>query len=280
VGAVHADEKTSKLVVTDLPENLRKIGEIIKALDEKTKEVLIEAKIIQISLSDEYKMGVNWDALTSRLNQVELKGQFNILGESESGVRATTGVLSEHGYTGMLELLQTVGQTKLLSTPRLTALDNQEAKILVGSKIPYKTVETREENGIIRTYEKVTMVDVGVKLYVTPKINEKGFITMKIRPEVSSVTSFTDGIPIVETSQTETSVLVKDGVTIVIAGLIKDERIKTTKKVPLLGSIPLLGIPFRSSQEKLIKTELVVFLTPHIISGEIPTKEQYQLEEE
>ncbi len=280
VGRVHADEKTSKLIVTDLPEPLKSIREIIKALDEKTREVLIEAKIIQISLSDEHKMGVNWEALTSRLNRMELKGRFNILGESESGVRATTGVLSEHGYTGMLELLETVGETKLLSTPRLTALDNQEARILVGSKIPYKTIETREQDGVIHTYEKVIMVDVGVKLYVTPRINEKGFILMKIKPEVSSVTSFTDGIPIVETSQTETSVLVKDGVTIVIAGLIKDERIKTVKKVPILGSIPLLGIPFRSTQEKLVKTELVIFLTPHIISGDVSTEEQYKLEQE
>ena len=101
---------------------------------------------------------------------------------------------------------------------------------------------------------------------------------MKIKPEISSVTgevttSNNNTIPVVETSEAETNVMVKDGVTIVIGGLIKEEKIRTTKKVPLLGNIPLLGKAFKNESDKVSKTEIVLFLTPHIISGDVPATE-------
>jgi hypothetical protein len=123
------------------------------------------------------------------------------------------------------------------------------------------------------TATNLTFLDVGVKLYVTPTINKDNIITMKIRPEVSSVSgNYTYGdpattVPIVATTQAETSVTVKDGTTIIIAGLIKDDRASTVDKIPLLGDIPVIGAAFRKSNKEIIKTELVVFLTPHIISG-------------
>ncbi len=92
---------------------------------------------------------------------------------------------------------------------------------------------------------------------------------MDIKPEVSSVTSYIENIPVVETSQTSTSIMVKDGVTVILAGLIKDEKIKTVSQVPILGSIPLLGSLFSSTVESTVKTELVIFLTPHIFTGEV-----------
>jgi Flp pilus assembly secretin CpaC len=136
-------------------------------------------------------------------------------------------------------------------------------------------------------------VDVGIKLYVTHTINDNGFISMKIRPEISSSKNTTltsddkkTTIPIVTTSEAETSVLVKDGVTIVIGGLKKDKRDKTTKRVPILGDIPLLGYFFGSTSDDFTKTELVILLTPHIMSGEtsytefsqIPPKEGARME--
>ena len=121
----------------------------------------------------------------------------------------------------------------------------------------------------------MNFVDVGIKLFVTPTINRDGFVTMKIKPEVSSsvrtdITS--EGkitqIPIVTTSESETTVMVKDGVTIIIGGLRKDKRSKTVKKVPVLGDIPILGHAFRNTSDDLTKSELVILLTPHIMSGE------------
>ena len=127
-------------------------------------------------------------------------------------------------------------------------------------------------------HESVNFIDVGVKLYVTPPIHDDDYITMKIKPEVSSVTRFvTTGnnntIPVVETSQAETTVMVKNGVTIVIGGLIKDEKIDSVNKIPILGDLPILGAAFRNKNQLLRKTELVIFLTPQIISGDTRTEE-------
>ena len=113
------------------------------------------------------------------------------------------------------------------------------------------------------------MVQVGVKLAVTPRVNDSGYVRLYIRPEVSSVTSFTDGIPVVEETTAETEVMVRDGVTLIIGGLIKKEKRHTVKKVPLLGDIPLLGRLFSSHDSEDVKSELIIFITPHIISGDV-----------
>jgi general secretion pathway protein D len=270
VGSVLADKATNKLFVRDLPEHLPYVQQLVQAFDQKTRQVLIEAKIIQIVLSDEYKMGVDWHAVSSRLGGVDLKGAFRILSDTDAGVRAKTfGMTSDAGtLTTLIEALQSVGATDLLSNPRITCVDGQEARFLVGSTIPYKTFDFREDQGVLKTFEKVVTVEVGVKLNVTPLINEDGFITMKIRPEVSEVTSYIDKLPVIDKSESETTVMIKDGVTIVIGGLIKDQKIVNKSQVPVLGSIPILGFPFRSTSTRKVKTELVILLQPQIISGD------------
>lgn len=268
-GSVLADKATNKLIIRDLPSNMPNVKRLIAALDQKTREVLIEAKIIQVNLSDTYKMGVDWSNLLDRLNGITISSSFRKLADTDAGGRLkATGIKSgPHTISVLIEALQTVGSTNLLSNARITAVDGQEARILVGSTIPYKTIDTRDNQGVLTTFEKVVSVEVGVKLKVTPIINEDGWITMKIRPEVSEVTSFVDNLPVIDKSETETTVLVKDGVTIIIGGLIKDQTIETVNKVPILGSIPILGIPFRSTNRQKIKSELVILLRPQIISG-------------
>jgi general secretion pathway protein D len=275
LGVVYSDEKTNQVIVRDLPDRILRIEELIQTLDRKTPEVLIEARILQIALDDETKLGVQWEAVTRRIEELgplAAEADFPILGPLEDGLTVVSGGLDEKSYEAMIEMLSTKTETNLISSPRITALNNETAQILVGSTVPYKTVDTREEQGTIRTFEKVTMVDVGVKLFVTPTINDEGFITMRIRPEVSSVTAFSDGIPIVEKVETETSVIVKDGVTIIISGLVKDEHIETVSGVPILKDIPILGIPFRSTDHQVKKSELAIFLTPHIITGDVTTE--------
>ncbi|MFQ5637221.1 MAG: secretin N-terminal domain-containing protein [bacterium] len=273
VGSAVADKSTGKVFVQDLPDNLPYLRQLVETLDQRTQQVLIEAKIIQINLTDEFKMGVDWSAVSNRLGGViDLSSSFRILGDNDKGVRVRgTGIKSgESTISGLIEALQSVGETNLLSNPRITCLDGQEAYITVGSTVPYKTIDTREDQGgTLRTFEKVVMVEVGVKLRVTPHINDDGFITMKIKPEVSEVTSFIDNIPVIEKSESETTVIVKDGVTIIIGGLIKDQDIQNVKRVPLLGSIPLLGLAFRSKSTKKVKSELVILLQPQIITGDI-----------
>ena len=268
LGWVHADENSSKVFVSDFPERLDEVARIIVDLDSRTPEVLIEAKIIQIVLSDHLQMGVDWQFLSDTVNNLAGTGQFNVLADDGEGVRLTGGDLTSQRYEWMVEALSTIGKTNLISSPRILALNNQEASILVGSTVPYKTIDTREESGSIRTFEKVTMVDVGVKLSVTPRIHNNRFVSMKVTPEVSSVTAFMDGIPVVKTSTTTTTVMVQDGTTAIIAGLIEEEEVSTQKMVPLLGKIPLLGAIFRSTDRKIEKRELVILLTPHIKAGD------------
>ncbi len=270
VGSVVADKTTNKLFIRDLPDMLPYLQQFVQALDQKTRQVLIEAKIIQIALNDNFKMGVDWEAVTSHLGGTKLGATFRTLADTDPGIRATVSKLSSDAGTlaSLIEALRAVGKTDLLSNPRITCVDGQEARILVGSTIPYKTFDTREDQGVLKTFEKVVTVEVGVKLNVTPIINDDGFITMKIRPEVSEVTSFIDNVPVIDKSESETTVIVKDGVTIVIGGLIKDQNIVTENQVPLLGSLPLLGFPFRSKNTRKAKTELVILLQPRIISGD------------
>ncbi|MFH1201536.1 MAG: secretin N-terminal domain-containing protein [Candidatus Omnitrophota bacterium] len=273
-GSIKIDERTNKIAITDYPEKLAEIEKVINAFDEKTKQVLIDSKIIEVKLSDKFEMGIDWDAWLKESLRV---GNAFSLSTTTGGklTVGTTTIDAVGNYKTVVQLLQTVGETRILSSPRVTAVNNQEAKILVGSKEAYITQTTSQAGtGSTITAESVNFVDVGVQLYVTPTINRDGFVTMKIRPVVSSASykSLTSGgttseIPIVSTSEAETVVMVRDGTTIIIAGLMKDEKYKTVKKTPLLGDIPFLGSLFRNTSDEVKKTELAIFLTPHIISG-------------
>jgi Flp pilus assembly secretin CpaC len=179
-------------------------------------------------------------------------------------------------YQAVLDILRTIGDIKILSSPRVMALNNQEAKILVGRKDAYITSNISQAGtGTTVTAQSVNFVDTGIQLGVTPTISRDGFVTMKIKPQISDAV-FQDllsngqktTVPIVTTSEAETTVTVKDGVTVIIGGLTKDNRTKTVKKIPLLGDIPGVGYLFRSTDDNVTKIDLVILLTPHIMTGE------------
>lgn len=286
VGSIKIDERTNKIAITDYPQKLEEISKIIYAFDEKTPQVLIDAQIIEISpQKDQFTMGVDWDywlknhaRYVGSLAARSITDVTTIPNKLSLGLAAAGSSVSEPGqYKAIIDLLQIIGKTKILSSPRIMALNNQEAKILVGTKEAYITSSTSQADTSSVTSQTVNFVDVGIKLYVTPTINRDGFVIMKIRPEISSskrTDITTDGkitqIPIVTTSETETSIMVKDGTTIIIAGLKKDQNEKEVQKVPILGDIPLVGLVFRNTKKEVIKTELVIFITPRIISGEEP----------
>ncbi|PIW61330.1 MAG: hypothetical protein COW13_03385, partial [Candidatus Omnitrophica bacterium CG12_big_fil_rev_8_21_14_0_65_50_5] len=271
IGKIKADERSNKLIITDTAKKLVDINFIIEEIDGRDSEVLIEAKIIQIALDDAHKLGVDWQAIVSNTRSLTFTGDLDILSAGEKRGEASIGTIANDQYTALIQALETVGRTNVLSTPRIAALNNKEAKILVGSTEPYvTTTTTTPSSGPTTTAEAVNFIDVGVKLYVTPHIHSDGFITMEIKPEVSSVvdtltTSTNNTIPIVETSEAETTIMVKDGITIVIGGLMKNSTIDTTKRVPLLGRIPVLGYAFKSNSKTVSNTELAIFLTPHLI---------------
>ncbi len=275
MGDVRLDKRTNTLVVTDLAPRMNDVQRVIRAFDRKTREVNIAAKIIQVRLSDKYQMGVNWEVLFQQLSNLKLQGTFPIappFGPAGPVGRLTVGTLADDDFTAVIDLLQSVGQTDVLSTPQIAVVENEEAKILVGTREAFVTSVVTQTQQAATTAEEVTFVDVGVKLTVTPTINREGYVTMKIKPEVSSVTrtlttASGNEIPIIQESSAETTVMVKDGVTIIIAGLIEDGSRQTTNKVPILGDIPFIGAAFRNKEDEVIKSELVIFLTPTIISG-------------
>lgn len=272
IGKVSVDERTNQVAVTDTPARLAEIERMVRAFDERPLEVFIDAKIVQITLSDKFQMGIDWQYFFSK--QLNIKGP-NALNLATGGKITLSSLdASKEGEAKIaLEALRAFGDTQLLSEPRLTVVNNQEAKILVGSKEPYITTQVSQTGtGTAVTAETVSFIDVGVKLYVTPTIARDGFVQMKIRPEVSSktgtlTTAQKNEIPIVETSESETVLMVEDGGTVILGGLIKDEDSIDHQRIPVLGDIPLLGLAFRSSKDTVKRTELMIFLTPHIVTG-------------
>lgn len=283
IGTIRSDERTNTLVVTDLPHQMENIAQIIEAFDRKTREVFIEAKIIQVTLSDSFKWGVNWSKLikTRGLNKnfdltpaVKMPLSLTTAG-SLNLTSVTTGNVSS-----LLEILSTVGETKILSNPHIAVEEGKEATINVITKQPYSETTTTTTDAATTQATEFTFVDVGVKLTVIPQINRDGFISMLVSPEVSSITSFFPSeaseqrVPVVETSNAQTTVTVKSGVTIIIAGMIKDTKTKSINKVPGLADVPLLGVFFSNKSDIVQRTETIVFLTPNIIEGD----ESYLLE--
>jgi type IV pilus assembly protein PilQ len=301
LGYVKADERSNQVIIKTLPDRMQEIEQLIKALDRKTREVLIDAKIVKVAYSEGMDAGVDWDQVFTNLkfHGIDNVGDFRKttagtaptevpavsklripeiktasgLGDSLKLGELALGTVSRDGYE-LFRYLETLGQTKIISNPRLMVTENQEAKILVGTREAYVTTTTTAGQTTSTTAEDVEFIDVGIQLSVTPVINKEGFVTMKIKPEISSVvrtlkTPSNNQIPIVDTSTAETTVMVEDGTTVIIGGLRKNEEKFTNKQIPYLGRIPVVGpLLFKDTDRDDQLTELVVFITPHIITGE------------
>lgn len=270
IGRMVIDARNARIIITDHPQKLEQAAAIIEKFDQQSRQVLIEAKILQVNLNDKTSLGIDWEYVLNK--KVSVQGMFGQM-ISTTGNKWVIGSLnpSKHNdYRAVIEALETEGKTQILSSPRLAVVNNASAKILVGSKQVYVTTTAVQSQSSTETAEAVNFVDVGVKLYVTPTIGADGYISMKVRPEVSSVTenyktAAGNTIPIVETAETETTILLKDGQTLIIAGLIKDENVRVVNKIPIAGDIPVLGYFFRNSKDEIRKTELVIFLTCRLV---------------
>ena len=288
IGQLKVDARTKTLIVTDLPNVVQRIGDLIAMFDRPQKQVFIEAKIIQVQLNESMSFGVNWDYLFQGLDprfslapvsRMTTAGAINPLGASVlPGSSLTYHTIAAGSDLNMVvNALAKTGKTKLLQNPHIATLDGKEATIKAITTQPYSELqyETGSSNIVGKTYK---FVDVGITLGVTPHINELGFITCEIRPEISSVLDWYDsdplrgegktGVPVVKKSYAETSVSVKDGVTIIIAGMIDELQIKKRTQVPFLGSIPLLGVLFRYDETTTENSETIVLLTPRIVTGD------------
>jgi len=272
VGKIDMDVRGNRLFIVDFPANLDAAEARLRELDHPQDQVLIEARIIQLTLDDDTKVGIDWEVLQKDLNA---RAEFPVLESLDPGLRGSFGDLASRDFMVTVEALSKFGQTDLLSSPRIVVKNGGRGTINVGSQVPYKTIDTREgPNGeVINRFERVTIVDVGVSLVVRAQIHDDGMITMDVRPEVSSVTSFSAGIPVVETSSAESRMTVANGRSLILGGLNRKEVRKTRSGIPLLKDIPLLKYLFSSTENKEVRTELAIILTPRILTGDEPLEE-------
>lgn len=272
---VEMDARTNKLAISDLPDKMKKIKKLIAEFDDETREVLIEAQIVQISLNDRTRFGIDWERLfdVGQLKDTAFKGKFPVTGLAAFS-QVSVGTLAANEFNVVIQALNSIAKTNILSRPRIAVVNNQEASILIGSKEVYFSQTQSQSSVTTTTAESVNYVDVGVKLNVTPMITDDGFVVMKIRPEVSTVRETATSplgskVPVVETSQAETTVKVRDKAMVMIAGLMKEETRSTRDQFPILGNLPILSWIFGSRDHEKKKTELAIFLTPRIITGDV-----------
>jgi len=282
-GDIRINEMTNSLVITDFPANIEKVKGVLEEIDIPPIQVLIEAKLVDITERDyqnfgftytvDYKPAGDVKGLFDRSTryQEELAGSQSMAGPSSelSGGQLKITALTLKGLSGTVTLDALIQDEKahLLASPSVATLNGKEARIVIGQKYPYKE-KTQSTTG---TTETTKFVDVGTLLRVTPWVSPDGWITMNVHPEVSSAEAAADG-PLITTREADATVRVRDGETIVIGGLIKRQDDRTKGRIPLLGHIPIIGWLFSKAKTDLTSTELVVFITPRIIHTPEKTK--------
>ncbi|MBI5740452.1 MAG: secretin and TonB N-terminal domain-containing protein [Nitrospirae bacterium] len=254
---LYRPEKT--LIVEDAPQNLDRVRKILQTLDVPPKQVLIETSIMEIRLNDDTSLGINWrDAFKGFIGS-----SGNIITDGFTG--ATQGLFFDvvnDDFNLFLEALQNRTEVNTLATPRLLALDNKQAKIIIGGKLGY-FVTTVSDGAVLQS---VQFLETGTQLVLTPHINDDGRVIMDIHPEVSDATII-NGLPTETTTEVTTSLIAPDGGTIFIGGLIRDRKEDIRERVPGLGSIPVIGALFGRTSNITVRTEIIVLITPHIISA-------------
>ncbi len=280
-GSITVDDRTNTLIVKDIEDKQMEIAKLLKTLDKPTPQVLIEARIVQADSNFARDLGIQWGG-----NYMSTPGNYNIgiftgpsgtIGSPSTGFAVNlpaAGVAGTKGSIGFtigktvgdslnLDLRLSAGEakglTKVLSAPKIATLDNKEATITQGEAIPYKTVS---QEGT-----KTEFIDATLTLKVTPKITPDGHIAMKIKITKNRQGSIVvEGTPSINKKEATTEVLVKNGETTVIGGIYEITNVDNMSAIPWFHKIPLLGWLFKSTQKSNIKSELLIFITPKIIS--------------
>jgi len=266
--------QNNSFVVVDRPDVLAAIDEFIAGADARERQVMIEAHLVEVTLDKRDEFGFSWTWLDPKVSGEHVTGSVAqaLLPESTNFRVA----LSNEHFNSVFQALQTHGNTNLLSSPTITTLNNKEAKVEITEDIPYiqatTTIDTGGSGGTTST-ESVEFVTVGVKLTVLPEIGQDGYIKMKVTPEVSEAPSRFMGIPVVEKRSADTTLLVRSGQTMVLGGLIRENTADTERRVPVLSSIPILGNLFKSKDKKVVKVELLIFITPRIMTDELAARQ-------
>jgi len=303
-GKVLYGNEPNSILVIDYPENLKRIEEYLKMIDVPPRQVVIEARVVEVKLQGEHSLGINWQLFAEK-HGLEM-GQFRI-GSSEGGpleqmipYKSTyyppgstqsedmeepfTVTVFDENINVVLKALANSLKTNILSAPRVTTVNNRPAEIKIVKKLPWAEPEVEmTEQGITVTW-KINFEEVGIVLKVTPTITEDGRIAMELKPEVSEhvgdykltviqgTTQIPYTVPIIDTRSADTKVVIGNGQTLIIGGLIKEKNTQGETKVPLLGDIPGLGWLFKSRKKTKDKTELLIFVSPTVVTPQVVKK--------
>lgn len=301
---IEADDGTNSLIITAEADVMASLTAVIERLDIRRAQVLVEAIIVEMTAEKASDLGIQWmfandsggfggsslgdgllggaaaaafgvDASSTSTTTTSTDPRY-LLGKTISGTTGQVfgiGRLSDNfSFTAVLKALQTNSDANILSTPSLLTLDNEEASIVVGQEVPFKTgsyTQTGGSSAVSSPFQTIQRQNVGLTLKVTPHINEGDSLVLEISQEVSSLSGAAGDVGasdvITNERKIESKVLADNAQTIVLGGLIKDDVQQSAQKVPLLGDLPVIGRLFRSSSSKRLKTNLMVFLRPVIV---------------
>lgn len=292
--SIIADPATNALVITATPEEYKALTSVIEKLDIPREQVLVEVLMAEVSFTKTMELGVEWrvaddfDGGDSVVFGGTTFGEFDQLVQTFPAVPSgglVVGAIGETITFGELEFpslgalitaLKTDTDVNILSTPTIVTTDNKEAEIIVGQTVPFQTGQNFDSNNQpVFTFD---YRDVGITLRLTPQINSNKFVKMDIFSKLEAVIANTVGTselaPTTLKRQANTTVVVKDGHTVVIGGIIRDDQVKSVSSVPILGDLPILGPLFRSETTRSEKVNLLIFLTPHVISSSQQLQEE------
>ncbi|CAB1066042.1 hypothetical protein D1BOALGB6SA_10841 [Olavius sp. associated proteobacterium Delta 1] len=262
---------TNTIVVEDVPENIAKVETILRSWDSQPKQVVIEAKILEVELTDDMTLGVQWDKI---LGDGRIATRFGraVLPEDGGGSAVPreglglfggliTGVGTSHQFAMALDILQDKTKVNILSTPRIMAIHGKPARVQVGGQQGYRV--TTISNGL--AVESIEFIDTGTILDITPHIVDEENILLDVQPSIDAARIEEGGLPVVKTTTVRTSLLAKNGQTIFIGGLIQESKTRVREQVPLFGDIPVFGSLFGRTVRSVGKSELIILITPQIV---------------
>ena len=273
---IQYDSETGSLIVITDDKTNEQIKKVVEALDRPVPQVLIKVLFLEVTHTHDLDLGVEGLSHHKKTEgpfydpHVDMQTIQTIFGVSSQ----TTGGfyhLVEKDLDATLRAIAEVTKLEVLSRPSILTRNNQQAMITVGKRVPF--IQNSRITQFGETINTVVYDDIGIILRVTPHISEDRVVSMDVTPEISTITgetvpiSNTVNAPVFAMRSAQTGVVVPDGKTVVIGGLMEDSKNKDAKKVPILGSIPVLGALFQSRSDQKSKTELLIFLTPHVVEN-------------
>jgi len=262
-GAVEADKRSNSLILREVPENIPSVIAFVQSLDRPIQQIKISAKLVEVSTEDLQELGVRWNLTGSDRNFIGIDSIAGSGGVEADKVSDKVGNFQfsaiERGVNidAAVSALAQTGKARVVAHPEITTVDNNEARIQMGQKIPIKQFD--ESGNVV-----IEFTEVGTILRVTPHITAENRILMHLRPERSTYQFDPNGV-IINTSNAETKVVVENGQTVVIGGLTTQDRIESHVGVPYLKDVPLLGYLFSFKQVKTVDKDLVIFVTPQVV---------------